>query len=30
MSIDLKEFFMNLNIDGFFKNKINIGVSSML
>lgn len=30
MSIDLKEFFMNLNIDGFFNNKINLGVSSML
>jgi len=30
MSIDLKEFFMNLSIDGFFNNKINLGADAML
>lgn len=30
MGIDLKEFFMNLSIDGFFNNKLNLGADVML
>lgn len=30
MDIDLKEFFMDLSIDGFFNNKLNLGADAML
>lgn len=30
MNTDLKEFFMNLSIDGFFNNKLNLGTDAML